>query len=142
MQLELIFDCLLFSAEEINLENPTVSTEIYFCDYQKNSTKLKSENIVEDCGQCEELRCKKSRGLEEKECMWNDYTGSCVPPSKVSCGEGAMAPDCGQCGSSLTQCRGECYWKEEVGLCVHADVFGASPYIRHCIALYSLSFVI
>ena len=26
-------------AEEIILENPTVSTEIYFCDYQKNSTK-------------------------------------------------------------------------------------------------------
>ena len=39
------------------------------------------------------------------------------------------APDCGECGSGVMQCRGECYWLAEVSLCLHSEVFSAPPYL-------------
>ena len=59
--------------------------------------------------------------------------------AEVSCGAGAVAPDCGQCGSGVSQCRGECYWLQEVHLCLHTEVFSAPPYIRHCLYILQYS---
>ena len=67
------------------------ANEKYYCGYKKNST-LKIEEIVEDCGDCQETLCKKSsspmNGSEEENyfCLWNDYTGSCVAAPKVQSG--------------------------------------------------------
>lgn len=64
------------------------ASEKYFCGFQKNSTQLDIEEIVEDCGTCRESLCRKSSspqgGMEEERvCLWNDYSGSCVAATKV-----------------------------------------------------------
>ena len=73
------------------LDSDSVSAhEKYYCGYQNNSS-LKIDEIVEDCGDCQETLCKKSRRLmtgteEENVCLWNDYSGSCVAAPKVQSG--------------------------------------------------------